>query len=87
MPLHPDRSGGLGFLANFPGIFSGFIFALSFVIASEMTKEIGLEEQAAGIMWFAIAGWLFISVVLLVSGCLHTRLAAISHQSTVALAS
>lgn len=65
MPLHPDRSGGLGFLANFPSIFSGFIFALSFVVASEMIKEIGLEEQAAGIVWFAIAGWLVISVVLL----------------------
>jgi len=34
MPLHPDRSGGLGFLASFPGIFSGVVFALSFVVVA-----------------------------------------------------
>ncbi|MCP4936332.1 MAG: hypothetical protein GY927_19535, partial [bacterium] len=47
MPLHPDRSGGLGFLANFPGIFSGFLFALSCVVAAAMVKDLGLEEHAA----------------------------------------
>jgi len=67
VPLHPDRSGGLGFLAIFPGIFSGFVFALSCVIAATMVKDLGLQEHAAQTVWFALAGWL-IMVVGLVLG-------------------
>ncbi len=63
-PLHPDRSGGLGFMAIFPGIFSGFIFALSCVVAMSMIKDIGLQEHAAQTVWFAIATWLVLSVAL-----------------------
>ena len=47
MPLHPDRSGGLGFLANFPGIFSGFVFALSSVGATQVPVG-GLIKWIAG---------------------------------------
>ena len=47
MPLHPDRSGGLGFLANFPGIFSGFVFALSSVGATQVPVG-GLIKWMAG---------------------------------------
>jgi len=64
MPLHPDRSGGLGFLAIFPGIFSGFVFALSCVIAAAMVKDLGLQEHAAQTVWFALAGWIVIVVGL-----------------------
>ena len=67
MPLHPDRAGGLGFLANFPGIFNGFIFALSSVVAAAMIKDLGIEEHAAETLWFALAAWLVISVGLVIS--------------------
>lgn len=63
-PLHPDRSGGLGFLAIFPGIFSGLLFALSCVVAAAMVKDVGLQAHAAETVWFAIAGWLLMSVAL-----------------------
>jgi hypothetical protein len=65
MPLHPDHSGGLGFLANFPGIFSGFLFALSSVVASAMVKELGLQGTDANTIWFAMAGWIAIVMALL----------------------
>jgi hypothetical protein len=45
-PLHPDRSAGLGFLAIYPSIFSGFVFALSCVVASSMVKELGLAQHS-----------------------------------------
>ena len=63
-PLHPDRAAGLGFLALFPGIFSGFAFALSCVVASSMVKDLALEQHDPKIVWFAIAGWLGMNLVL-----------------------
>jgi hypothetical protein len=58
MPLHPDRSAGLGFLAIYPSIFNGFVFALSFVVASAMVKDIALEHPGAETVWIALAAWL-----------------------------
>jgi hypothetical protein len=63
-PLHPDRSAGLGFLAIYPSIFSGFVFALSCVIASSFIKELGLERHSPETVWFALAGWLAMSLVV-----------------------
>jgi hypothetical protein len=63
-PLHPDRAAGLGFLSIYPSIFSGFIFALSCVVASAMVKDIGLERPAAELVWFAIGGWLAFALIL-----------------------
>lgn len=63
-PLHPDRSAGLGFLAIYPSIFSGFVFALSCVIASSFVKDLGLERHGPETVWFALAGWLAMSLVL-----------------------
>jgi hypothetical protein len=40
VPLHPDRLAGLGFLGVFPGIFRGFVFALSCVVASLLLKDV-----------------------------------------------
>jgi len=63
-PMHPDRSAGLGFLAIYPSIFSGFVLALSCVIASSFVKEIGLERQTSQTVWLAVGAWLSLSLVL-----------------------
>ena len=63
-PLHPDRSAGLGFLAIYPSIFSGFVFALSCVIASNFLKELALVRHSPETVWFALAGWLAMILVL-----------------------
>jgi len=64
-PLHPDRSAGLGFLAIYPSIFNGFIFAQSCVVASAMVRDIGLEHRSGEIVWLAIGFWLVLCLALL----------------------
>jgi hypothetical protein len=44
IPAHPDRAAGLGFLAVYPSVFSGFSFALSCVISSAILKDLTLEQ-------------------------------------------
>ncbi len=58
MPLHPDRCGGLGFLALFPGIFSGLVFALSCVIATSFHKALPVVTDSGQTIWLAVAAWL-----------------------------
>jgi hypothetical protein len=64
MPLHPDRCGGLGFLAIFPGIFSGLVFALSCVIAASFHKALPYVGDSSQIIWLAIAVWLVLVVLI-----------------------
>jgi hypothetical protein len=63
-PLHPDRSAGLGFLTIYPTVFSGVLFALSCVVASSFLKDLSLVEHSSRAIWFAVGGWLAISVGL-----------------------
>ena len=63
-PLHPDRAAGLGFLSIYPSIFSGFILALSCVVAAAAITEIGLVEHSANQVWLLIAGWIALNLVL-----------------------
>lgn len=63
-PFHPDRSAGLGFLAIYPSIFSGLVFALSCVVAAAMVKEIGLDPTPAELVWSAIGGWITLCTLL-----------------------
>jgi hypothetical protein len=57
-PMHPDRSAGLGFLSINPSIFTGFVFALSCVVASSFLEEMSLEKHDAYTVWVAISVWL-----------------------------
>jgi hypothetical protein len=63
-PMHPDRSGGIGFLAIYPSIFSGLVFALSCVVTAAMLKELDFVHYDAQTVWLAIALW--IAVILIV---------------------
>lgn len=65
-PIHPDRAGGLGFLSLFPGIFSGYIFAVSSVVSFSFVKALQLSEFSDQVVWFAVAAWLgFVLLVFL----------------------
>ena len=59
-PMHPDKTAGLGFLTIYPGIFSGFIFALSCVVAAAVIKELQLVTHSQELVWFFLGGWLVI---------------------------
>ena len=95
--MHPDRAGGLIFLAMFPGIFSGFVFALSCVVSSSLIKSMALMPASQLFTWFAIGGWvllmalIFLAPLFLFAGPLYRsrekglieygRLAQIHHQA------
>jgi len=64
IPTHPDRAAGLGFLAIYPSVFSGLSFALSCVISANMLKDLALQERPPEIVWFAIAGWLGLNLMV-----------------------
>ena len=71
-PLHPDRCAGLGFLAIFPGVFRGFVFAVSCVIASVLYKEaplgvIGILSDQVTALQGTLVVWLGLVLVLFVS--------------------
>jgi len=63
-PLHPDRTGGLGFLAIYPGIFSGLIFALSCVIASSILKDLSFSHHSSEAIWIVLLGWIMMCLFL-----------------------
>lgn len=57
-PLHPDKAAGLGFLSIYPSVFTGFVFAMSCVVASSILKELGLETHEPSTVWLALAVWM-----------------------------
>ena len=63
-PLHPDHAAGLGFLSIYPSIFSGFIFALSCVVAAAAITEIALVQHSANQIWLLIAVWVLMNMVV-----------------------
>ena len=65
-PLHPDGSGGLGFLAIYPSIFSGFVFALSCVISSSFLKDLAMQPRAPETVWIAIGVWVALCLVFFI---------------------
>lgn len=83
-PLHPDRAGGLGFLSNFPGIFNGFVFALSCAVATGFLKELSLQNHAQQTIWLALGGWL-VFCLLLVLGPLFVFVGPLYHARERAL--
>ncbi len=57
-PLHPDKAAGLGFLSIYPSVFTGFVFAMSCVVASSILKELKLEAHDPSTVWLALAVWM-----------------------------
>jgi hypothetical protein len=54
---HPDRAGGLGFISQYPRVFTAFVFALSCVIAAGAAKAILHAGVDFHVFMFVIAGW------------------------------
>lgn len=64
MPLHPDRCGGLGFLSLYPSIFTGFVFALSSVVAVTVLKELRFVALSTDQIQWMLGTWIAVVVVL-----------------------
>ncbi len=63
---NPDRAAGLGFLTIFPTIFTGFTFAISCVVSSNMLKDLAYQSHSPDTVWLAMAAWLVLCVVVFV---------------------
>ena len=63
-PLHADGCAGLGFLGLFPGVFRGFVFALSCVVAALLLKDFQLHEGAAQFDQLRNLSWAWFGVVV-----------------------
>lgn len=64
--LHPDRAAGLGFLAIFPSIFGGYIFALSCVVAAAAVTELSHVHHDPQQVWFLVAGWILTNLLVFI---------------------
>jgi hypothetical protein len=65
--IHPDRAGGLMFLALFPGMFSGFVFAMGCVVSSSLVKSVELLAPSQMFIWLAIGGWVLLMVLIFIA--------------------
>ncbi len=63
-PMHPDLSGGLGFLGYSIRYFSPLAFAFSVIVAGNMTDFMLLEGlHLNDLRWFGLAYFLFITLI------------------------
>lgn len=63
--LHPDRAGGLNFLALFPIIFCGQVFALSCVVSASLMKSMAVLDSASEqLIWVAVAVWVVLMMLI-----------------------
>lgn len=65
-PTHPDRCGGLGFLSLYPSIFTGFVFALSSVVAVTVLRELEYVDLSTDQIRWMLGGWLALIVTLFI---------------------
>lgn len=64
VPTHPDRIGGLGFLEDFPMIFSPVVFAMSAVIASRWGHDVLYHQAQVDSLKIPLAVFLFSMLIV-----------------------
>jgi hypothetical protein len=64
--MHPDRTGGLAFISEYPPVFSAFVLALSSAFAAASAKAILHAGVDFHIFLYVMAAWLVLIVVLFV---------------------
>ena len=65
-PQNSDRAAGLGFLSIYPSVFTGLVFAMSCVVASAFLHELDITQYQPSAVWFALALWLVIILILFI---------------------
>jgi hypothetical protein len=63
---HPDRAGGLGFLALFPQMFTPLAFALSCVVAAASLQEVLYAGVTFEQLRMAAIGWVVVVLIVFV---------------------
>jgi hypothetical protein len=62
--MHPDRTGGLAFIGEYPPAFTAFVFALSSVFAAAAAKAILHAGADFHIFLYLMAAWLVLIILL-----------------------
>lgn len=60
---HPDRKGGLAFLAEYPNAYVAFVFGLSSSIATVVAKHVWADGLSANALATVMIGWLLVVLV------------------------
>jgi hypothetical protein len=63
---HPDKMGGLGFVAKYPNAYATFIFAISCVLGASLAAELINDRLSTNHYAFVMGGWLIIVLALFV---------------------
>lgn len=64
--LHPDRTGGLSFLALYPTVFNGLLFGVGSALAASFIRDLSAESIAVETVQLAVAAWIGFVLVLVV---------------------
>ena len=64
--LHPDRTGGLSFLALYPTVFNGLLFGVGSALAASFIRDLSAESIAVETVQFAVAAWIGFVLVLVI---------------------
>jgi hypothetical protein len=60
---HPDGAGGLGFISQYPPVFTALVFALSCVVAAKVAKVILHAGIDFHVFMTVIVGWLVLTIL------------------------
>jgi hypothetical protein len=60
---HPDRAGGLGFISQYPPVFTALVFALSCVVGAAVAKMILRAGIDFHVFMGVIVAWLVLTIV------------------------
>ncbi len=67
VPTHPDRAGGLGFLAQVPSMFAPVVFAIGAVLASRWAHDIVYHDVHVKDLRLQMGAFVILAVVLFLS--------------------
>ena len=70
---HPDRMGGIGFIATYPNAFAPLVFALSSVPAAAMFSKLNDQTMDAATYGTLMTGWLALVLAIFMLPLLSFR--------------
>lgn len=63
---HPDKTGGLAFIAQYPSVFTSFVLAVTAVAAAQAAEAMVFGGATIGGMKFAMIAWIVVVVAIFV---------------------
>ncbi|MBK8908892.1 MAG: hypothetical protein IPM60_13605 [Rhodospirillales bacterium] len=61
---HPDKTGGLAFISQYPAVFSAFVFAVTSIFAAMIAKDLVYAGTEITSLKYVVAVWIVAMVVI-----------------------